>query len=622
MKKFLFLILLLAIFANARSQEQLFSVNATENIQKSQAVRNSVIKNTNFIQEKSFSDQVLKRIEPSNLNVKAVSSDVLDGTLIGKGESYRYGNVSWEVTVKADSSEPNKYWLEGLHGYNLPDVYATLSGNTLTFPIPQELGSTDEMKLAFYGLSSDNSTISSGSITATVDVNGDTISFPNQGFGVYVTENVDDDTGFIDAFFAGVVLYTEDALPLEPAYLAPQGTLYYTMSRESYGFPLYWGIAPANTTWTWHNIKQEVGVSYTWDYTDGNGNNPVSVQATNLTIDAGSTDVYIFPTLTATLGNRTGSFTYPAISDEFDIAYIEEGGGTVGATIEEKTVLFHPSNVIPDAGFVGWAFSTDVYVFGTGVNGNGFATDELITLYEKPLAPLYFEGIDVFCTTFSAPGTTEFTLSVVTVDINDRGFPVMKDTVAQSKILASDVFSPGGNWGILEFRNFIAKDEDGFETSVPYLLLEDNFVLIFSGYNKEGVKLCVMSERYDRPDSRNLSFFTYEDEEGKKGMGQWTNVPNTMYFLLYNGGYFDGLSSEKPVSSNNSTQVYTTNDSFELNYTSDFTTASVYNLAGQVVATYDLPETGKFTVSSAALTKGTYLIQFTGKSTETVKVVK
>lgn len=68
--------------------------------------------------------------------------------------------------------------------------------------------------------------------------------------------------------------------------------------------------------------------------------------------------------------------------------------------------------------------------------------------------------------------------------------------------------------------------------------------------------------------------------------------------------------------------VYSDNNTFELNYTSDYTSAVIYNLSGQAVAAYDLPENGKLSVLTTNLLKGTYLIRFAGKKAGTVKIVK
>ena len=48
----------------------------------------------------------------------------------------------------------------------------------------------------------------------------------------------------------------------------------------------------------------------------------------------------------------------------------------------------------------------------------------------------------------------------------------------------------------------------------------------------------------------------------------------------------------------------------------------VYTLSGQQVDSHVLSGNGKEEISAAALTDGVYLLQFVGKDTQTVKVMK
>jgi len=68
--------------------------------------------------------------------------------------------------------------------------------------------------------------------------------------------------------------------------------------------------------------------------------------------------------------------------------------------------------------------------------------------------------------------------------------------------------------------------------------------------------------------------------------------------------------------------VVATGSGFELSYSSDFNKAVIYNLAGQSVDGFELPKSGKLTIPSNAINKGVYIIQFIGKTTETVKIVR
>lgn len=69
-------------------------------------------------------------------------------------------------------------------------------------------------------------------------------------------------------------------------------------------------------------------------------------------------------------------------------------------------------------------------------------------------------------------------------------------------------------------------------------------------------------------------------------------------------------------------KVISTADAFELSYPSDVTSATLFNISGQTVASYQLPESGTFTMPASALNKGVYVIKFMGNAVSSVKVVR
>jgi hypothetical protein len=59
----------------------------------------------------------------------------------------------------------------------------------------------------------------------------------------------------------------------------------------------------------------------------------------------------------------------------------------------------------------------------------------------------------------------------------------------------------------------------------------------------------------------------------------------------------------------------------ELSYTSDFNRVAIFNIAGQNVGSYALSSDGRMLVSVGNLNKGMYLYKFSGRKTETVKMM-
>jgi len=73
---------------------------------------------------------------------------------------------------------------------------------------------------------------------------------------------------------------------------------------------------------------------------------------------------------------------------------------------------------------------------------------------------------------------------------------------------------------------------------------------------------------------------------------------------------------------NRNASVHSNLNSFSLTYTNDFNKASLYNISGQVVAEYELSNSGNYIISTDNLPKGIYVVKFSGAKTENIKVVR
>jgi len=83
------------------------------------------------------------------------------------------------------------------------------------------------------------------------------------------------------------------------------------------------------------------------------------------------------------------------------------------------------------------------------------------------------------------------------------------------------------------------------------------------------------------------------------------------------------LTSISTVAVAADTKVINKNNNFELSYTRGYSVASVYNVAGQKLASYQLPATGRFIIPAGNYPQGVYLFNFTGaKGASTVKVMR
>jgi hypothetical protein len=67
--------------------------------------------------------------------------------------------------------------------------------------------------------------------------------------------------------------------------------------------------------------------------------------------------------------------------------------------------------------------------------------------------------------------------------------------------------------------------------------------------------------------------------------------------------------------------VTVSNNSFNVKYPADYNEVAVYTISGQQIARYPLSVAGQATIP-AEMTKGIYLLKFSGAKTETIKVIK
>jgi len=85
----------------------------------------------------------------------------------------------------------------------------------------------------------------------------------------------------------------------------------------------------------------------------------------------------------------------------------------------------------------------------------------------------------------------------------------------------------------------------------------------------------------------------------------------------------DRVTNLKPVIDVATSKVVSKNNNFELTYNQGYSAVSIYNIAGQKVASYRLPSSGSFTIPAGNYSKGVYIFGFSGvNGTSAVKTIK
>ena len=499
------------------------------------------------------------------------------------------------------------------------------------------------------------------------------------------------------------------------SYRLPQGTLFIGLSNDYYQLGDTYGYASPYSTWTFANTSTSSPV-FNWTLNEYNiesdtyipTNNSSSITNNNLSVDV-TNEGFEFPILKGTANSEDSIFV-------FGKNYEQKGKsgflGAGGDSYYTKDRTFNFSNWLSDLGMVTWRFADNDYTFGTGTKG----IDAVVAYYEKPQSMLYFEGANFFLGKFAAPTGTTFTLRVITVDVKD-GELIMKDTVATSYLLSEDVLVNGTSAFTMPFNTLLAIDEDGLESEIPYLELDDAFVLELSWINKTGVSLGVMSTYFDGKLDTPLPYYNnkayiyapYASNGNKRTLLQYswgatlnTSLKNAAYTYLisetntitafptgntevvtlvpyygkvwlkdneipswikysetehYESGKwgtdfaltFEALPEGIEGRSTNlvfytwgakkkvyikqgvvsaiknvntaDLKVFSTQNGFNLSYPLEFKTVSIFNITGQLIGDYQLSTTGKSEIN-VNIKKGSYILKFVGKNTETLKVIK
>lgn len=606
---------------------------------------NNMLKNWKPVAQMPFLQVV--NVEKSTNTLRAGGEGTwLNGTMqCNVRDAYFGEELSFEVRVEADKNETNKYWFWNL--LNIPSakdsIYAILDGDKLTFPANQSFGKidltsgqSDDLNLALWSLSGGQiQTDVTSPIVATIDEQQGTIVFPDIIGYLPALESI-----LQNAIFQDVVLYAPGYEPLDLSYKFPQGTLFHGFSDNGLIMSYLSGVGAENTTWEWSAVCPNAvqGSTYTWMYMGSEDANPTTVEGTKLTMDVKAGEIYTFPILTLKDEKREQSYVegmnlYYDPSSQQVLSLIQAGGASMevdgqdgNGTVIKGTVQL--TNASIDRLYTIEMIGQNAYSYGSGaipVQGGSVYLGGVAARYEKPFGALSFAGVDVLCE-YDAASISDLKLTVVKISEEldeENGGIIITDTVAWSYTVKGTQWdvTNGLSTGVLTFSNFVKEDEAGFETEVVRMDLSDTpFALILTGFG-QGKNVTVGVATEATAGNENFAYIMLPDKNGNLQSTSWVDANTHLFMLLRDAVYGSGASSVENVSAN-TTKLYTTSDAFNFTYTDDFTSMDVYNMNGQKVSSYALPQTGTFSIAKSALSDGVYMFRMNGKSTEVLRAVK
>lgn len=317
-----------------------------------------------------------------------------------------------------------------------------------------------------------------------------------------------------------------------PYFRQPEGSFFYGLSDYGYTYNSVRLVTHINKTLGYYNASPSTTSTFEWTAFDSE-DKPFKSTSKHLLFPTEMNTSFFMPKLKETFNGKDSTFTLGQMfAKKANQAYVE----TFAITEDDpKGGKFGLTNANADLGLANYQFEAGKYCYGTGTG----MQDALLAVFDKPLGSLYFEGVKVFAGTFSAPASTPFTMRVITYEVVSGKGIVPKDTVATSTITAADVVKPA--YYTFTFNKFVALDEDGFESDLPYVEVNEPFMLELSGFNVPGVTLSVLSEKTTDADPFGSAYFYGYDENNVREIFSWTSLKNTMWFTLVDAvvGYIE-----------------------------------------------------------------------------------
>ena len=133
-----------------------------------------------------------------------------------------------------------------------------------------------------------------------------------------------------------------------------------------------------------------------------------------------------------------------------------------------------PANRVSAASFMGTP----------DINSNQYNISSLIFYQGKPAAPLYFEGISLWVDDYAAQGTPSLKCKIVKVSRDPSSLRItLGDVVAEADLDTEDIFLDGEGSALLSWNSFYKEDETGLSEEVDHIQIEDEFAIMFEGWN-------------------------------------------------------------------------------------------------------------------------------------------
>ncbi len=363
------------------------------------------------------------------------------------------------------------------------------------------------------------------------------------------------------------LLKSANAAPIA-IYNRPEGTYPYSLMGLSAGADVgvsypFQAIAGSAFTkpWDFRNLSTNA-TSYSWDW--GTDANYSTVKDASFKVDNLNFLVkgfYYAPLLKSISGVDT-SYYYLADLEWEDGVYPSRLSASAESAYVGLADFYGNTAQQNSSGMSFWLYSDpdgtsldtkyDGFVFGScrrefdPIDETTVAntrTNEVIVAYEKPMSPLVIKDLTYLVYSELAspiPSNTSLLLSVVKIDADGK---LTEDTIASTLIYASDVVSEGNNFFYLPAMFYETDPDTGREMQTS-IRVEDEFAVVLSGLDQDGVNFGIFSDYGNKTD--NSSFFGKVNEDTGEFYGYYgSSDDNGLNVYLSLNAYFDYLYTDE-----------------------------------------------------------------------------
>lgn len=508
----------------------------------------------------------MKNLRATNRLAGTVSrrAGAVQATYTGYGTDYLDNDTPVSWTMKSGDADGVAYLADIIPNPFAPQidyvlVAYKLSGNTVTIA-PQKVASGGGYYVYVFSWAS-----ADGSIVFTLGDNGSltTVKGESIAYGIFTTDAFPSSLEELKRVEDGGTYAGMYACIDNVSYLMEGETPKPVVEYEANGLLLH--VGSSLTGYSWQKVDYAVAPAF------------VPVVFRNFTPESTLVDTWSWRTATLQYDSSTGeesevevftgsdrNFTLNSIGDEY-YSPIELIGSFQG--VSSDPFKWGLMNGICEDAYIYAGATSDGFAFLEDYGGDGsspmltkvnaddgiyysstFATPDkqsnkwnmtnLISYQGKPESPLYFEGVGLAL--YQMKANPDFNLKCKIVKAKrefENRMLVLGDVIAQADLTYSDI-EVGEYQTFLHWNNFYVEDEFGMTEEVPYLFIEDEFAIVFEGWNNGTFSAYTMIDGYDRNNSLPSTFFNMVDEEGNYyATGNYQHLQvgfsNAAYGFLY-----------------------------------------------------------------------------------------